>query len=192
MKTTRIRLTLAAIALLALTAAGAAATQAAQAATSSSQDRPAPAAPTGAPATPTVEQQSGVVVEASGSAGTTTASVTLYENSRYGSSVQVVLGEDLIGYAESATALVVDGAVEVSVDVDGRPATLRGTLAPQGRAEKVVEPTQDAGEQVVTRGTRTALAGDLTLTHDGITVPLHLDTAFAYDLEVRRVALYGR
>ena len=61
-----------------------------------------------------------------------------------------------------------------------------------GRPEKIVEPVQDGGEQIVTRGTHTQLVGDLTLTYDGVTVPLQLDTAFGYDLEVRKVALYGR
>lgn len=196
MNKSRIRLGVATIALLGLSAAGVAA---AQAAPSTAQERPTRSAQgvdrgvdQGVDqAAPTVEHQSGIIVEASGNSGSTTASVTVYENSQYGNSVQVVLGEDLIGYAEPATAVLVDGAVDVTVEVDGRTATLTGTLAPAGRPEKTVEPTQDAGEQIVTRGTHTALAGELTLTYDGVTVPLHLDNAFAYDLEVRRVALYG-
>ena len=197
MNKSRIRLGVATIALLGLSAAGVAA---AQAAPSTAQERPTTSAQgvdqaadqSVDQAAPTVEHQSGIVVEASGTSGSTTASVTVYENSQYGNSVQVVLGEDLIGYAEPATAVLVDGAVDVTVEVDGKPATLTGTLAPTGRPEKTVEPIQDAGEQIVTRGTHTALAGELTLTYDGVTVPLHLDNAFAYDLEVRRVALYGR
>jgi hypothetical protein len=183
------RLALAAGALVVLTAAGVAA---AQAAPSGAADRSTTSSPAVDRGSPAVEQQSGIVVEASGSAAGITASVTLYENSEHGNSVQVVLGEDLIGYAEPASALVVDGTVEQSVLVDGTPATVTGTLTGSGRPEKLVEPMQDAGEQIVTRGTHTALVGDLTLTYDGVTVPLHLDNAFAYDLEVRRVALYGR
>jgi hypothetical protein len=190
MNKSRIRLGVATIALLGLSAAGVAA---AQAAPSTAQERSTTTSAQGVDqAAPTVEHQTGIVVEASGASGSTAASVTVYENSQYGNSVQVVLGEDLIGYAEPATAVLVDGAVHVTVEVDGRTATLTGTLAPTGRPEKTVEPTQDAGEQIVTRGTHTALAGELTLTYDGVTVPLHLDNAFAYDLEVRRVALYGR
>lgn len=188
MNKSRIRLGVATIALLGLSAAGVAA---AQAAPSTAQERPTTSAQGVDRGEPTVEHQTGIVVEASGTSGSTTASVTVYENSQYGNSVQVVLGEDLIGYAEPATAVLVDGAVDVTVEVDGRTATLTGTLAPAGRPEKTVEPTQDAGEQIVTRGTHTALAGELTLTYEGVTVPLHLDNAFAYDLEVRRVALYG-
>jgi hypothetical protein len=183
------RLGLTAGVLVVLSAAGVAAAQAAPSGTTDRSTTSSPAADHGSPS---VEQQSGVVVEASGSANGITASVTLYENSEHGNSVQVVLGEDRIGYAEPASALVVDGAVEESVLVDGEPATVTGTLTRSGRPEKLTEPVQDAGEQVVTRGTHTALVGDLTLTYDGVTVPLHLDTAFAYDLEVRRVALYGR
>jgi hypothetical protein len=181
------RLGLAAGALVVLSAAGVAA---AQAAPSGTADRSTASTPVVEHGSPTVEQQTGIVVEASGSARGITASVTLYENSEHGNSVQVVLGEDLIGYAEPA-GLVVDGAVNATVEIDGKQATVTGTLSPSGRPEKLVEPTQDAGEQVVTRGTHTPLVGDLTVTYDGVSVPLHLDTAFAYDLEVRRVALYG-
>jgi hypothetical protein len=181
------RLGLAAGALVVLSAAGVAAAQAAPTGTA---DLSAATTPVVDHGSPTVEQQTGTVVEASGSARGITASVTLYENSAHGNSVQVVLGEDRIGYAEPAD-LVVDGAVDATVEIDGKPATVTGTLSPSGRPEKLVEPTQDAGEQVVTRGTHTPLVGDLTLTYDGVSVPLHLDTAFAYDLEVRRVALYG-
>lgn len=192
MNKNKIRLTLATGALVGLSAAGVAAAQATptrtEVRTAAAPQATAQAAEQAAAA---VEHQSGIVVEASGSSGDTTASVTLYENSQHGSSVQVVLGEDLIGYAEPAD-LLVDGAVDATVEVDGKQATVTGNLSPNGRPEKLVEPTQDAGEQVVTRGTHTPLVGDLTLTYDGVTVPLHLDTAFAYDLEVRRVALYGR
>jgi hypothetical protein len=140
---------------------------------------------------PVVQQETGIVVEGSGSAGDLNVSVTVYENSLHGNSVQVVLGDDLIGYAEGTSAYVVDGALHATVQVDGKDATLSGTLSPDGKPEKLVEPVQDSGEQIVTRGTHTRLFGDLTLTYDGVVVPVNVDVAFAYDLEVRKVALYG-
>jgi hypothetical protein len=142
-------------------------------------------------ASPVVEQETGIVLEGSGSAGDLTASVTVYENSLHGNSVQVMLGDDLIGYYERTAAYLVGGHLEATVDVDGEPATLTGTIVPDGRPTRYVEPVQDSGEQIVTRGTHTVLAGDLTLTYAGVTVPLGIDTAFRYDLEVRKVALYG-
>ena len=52
---------------------------------------------------PTVEQERGIVLEGSGEAGGLAVSATVYENDRYGNSVQVVLGnpdDDRIGYTE--------------------------------------------------------------------------------------------
>jgi len=141
--------------------------------------------------TPVVEHEAGIVLEGSGSVGDLSASITVYENSLYGNSVQVVLGDDVIGDDEGTTAYLVDGVLQATVRVDGKAATLSGRLAPTGRPEKIVEPAQDAGEQLVTRGTHTELVGDVTLSYDGVVIPLELAPAFAYDLEVRTVALYG-
>ena len=142
--------------------------------------------------TPHVEEQHGIVLEVSGSAGDLTVSATVYENSVHGNSVQVVLGDDRIGYAESTDAYVVDGVLSATVDIDGRPAVLSGRIEETGHPERLVEPVQDGGEQVVTRGTHTQLAGSVTLTYGDAVVPLDLATAFRYDLEVRKVSLYGR
>jgi hypothetical protein len=144
--------------------------------------------------TPTVEQERGIVLEGSGEADGLAASTTVYENDRYGNSVQVVLGDpddDRIGYAEQAQPFVVDGHLTATVEIDGRPAVLSGTVVASGRPERLVDPGQDAGEQRVVRGTHTALVTDVTLSYDGTTVPLQFAPAFAYDLEVRTVDLYG-
>ena len=143
---------------------------------------------------PTVEQERGIVLEGSGDAGGHTVSATVYENDRYGNSVQVVLGDpddDRIGYAEQAQPFLVDGHLTATVEIDGRAAVLSGTVVPSGRPERLVDPGQDAGEQRVVRGTHTALVTDVVLTYDGTTVPLQFSPAFAYDLEVRSVDLYG-
>ena len=140
-----------------------------------------------------VEHQSGLVVEGYAQHAGSPVAVYLYENSLYGSSVQVVLDaeQDLIGSVEQATPFVVDGELDVTVDVRGRSVVLSGTVADTGELVKSVDPLQDAGEQIVTKGTRTRLAADLSLTVDGVTVPLEAAPAFAYDLEVRKVTLYG-
>ena len=153
-------------------------------------DRPTPPAQN----RPTVEQERGIVLEGSGEGGGLAVSATVYENDRYGNSVQVVLGDpddDRIGYAEQEQPFLVDGHLTASVEIDGRTAVLSGTVVPSGRPERLVDPGQDAGEQRVVRGTHTALVTDVVLTYDGTTVPLQFAPAFAYDLEVRSVDLYG-
>ena len=150
---------------------------------------PSPASVAASPTS--VEIQRGVVLEGYGDG----AFVTVYENSRYGNSLQVVLGDPdeggHVGYVEQSDPVVVDGVLTVTLDIDGFPAELSGTVTPTGRPERLVEPMQDAGEQLVTRGTHTRLLTDITLSYRGTVVSLAFDPAFAYDLEVRRTTLYG-
>lgn len=138
----------------------------------------------------TTEQQKGLVLECSGDG----VLATVYENSRYGNSATVILGdpdEGHFGYVEQSAPFVVDEVLSLVVDVEGVTATVAGTVAPDGRPTKLVEPLQDNGEQIVTRGTNTPLATDLVVTLDGESVALECAPAFAFDLEVRRVSLYG-
>lgn len=141
----------------------------------------------------TVENQVGTVIEATGSAAGVDVWLSLYENQLHGNSLQVILGDpelDLIGATEQTAPFVVDGAVDVTVEIDGRPARLTGTVTEIGTS-KMVEPVQDNGEQLVTRSRQTQLGAALTLTYDGVAVPLEAAPAFSYDNEVRRVDLYG-
>lgn len=138
---------------------------------------------------PVVEHERGIVLEGSGRVGDLTASVTVYENSEHGNSVQVVLGDELIGYAEGTTPYLVSGALHATVPIDGKDAVVSGTLVESGQPTRVVEPLQDNGEQVVTRGTHIALVGEVSVTYDGVVVPLEVAPAFRYDLETRRVRL---
>jgi hypothetical protein len=190
-KNNKTRIALVAVTLIAgLSVVGVAAAQASPS-DSKGAERTTSAAPSTSPRAADVEHESGIVIEASGALGDLTASVTVYENTVHGNSVQVVLGDEQIGHAEQTPALVVDGVLQVSVKVDGKDATLSGTITRTGRPEKLTEPIQDAGEQIITRGTHTQLVGDVTLTYDGVVIPLDLDSAFAYELDVRKVALYG-
>jgi hypothetical protein len=138
----------------------------------------------------TVERQRGIVLEGSAPG----IAVTVYENSVHGNSIQLVLGdpdEGSFGHLEQSEPFVVDGVLDATVDVDGRTVTLSGTVAPSGRPARLVEPLQDAGEQIVARGTNTPLVADVVLNVDGASAPLEFAPAFAYDLEVRKVTLYG-
>ncbi len=150
---------------------------------------------TASPDTPVrVEHQVGTVLEGTAQAGTAVM-VTLYENSLHGSLVQVVLGdpeEDHIGALEQEGAFVRDGVLDVTVDVHGTPVRLHGTVVPSGRPTRLTEPVQDGGEQIVTKGTHTQLATDVTVTVGGVSAPVSFAPAFGFDLETRKVTLYGR
>ncbi|RYP83921.1 hypothetical protein EKO23_17750 [Nocardioides guangzhouensis] len=139
----------------------------------------------------TVETQRGTVLECHGEG----VQATVYENSRYGSSLVVIVGDpgdDLFGSIERDTPFVVDGLLDETVAVrGGRTATITGTLTPTGQPTRITEPVQDAGEQVVSRGTNRPLATDLVVTVDGTPVTVTCDPAFTFDLEVRRTRLYG-
>ena len=142
-----------------------------------------------------VEHQRGIVLEGNGLAGDLPVAVTVYENSLYGNSIQVVLGDPdsggQIGFAEQTDPFVVDGVLHAAVDVDGRTMEFTGTVEETGRTTKVTEPIQDAGEQVVSKGTHTQLLTDVTVSIDEESAALEFAVAFAYDLEIRKVALYG-
>jgi hypothetical protein len=139
-----------------------------------------------------VEHQVGTVLEGTADAGTPVM-VFLYENSLHGSSLQVVLGDpedDDIGSIEQAGAFIHDGALDVTVEVNGTPVHLQGTVAPSGRPTRIVEPVQDNGEQIVSKGTNTPLVTDVTVTVDGASAPVAFAPAFAFDLESRTVTLH--
>jgi hypothetical protein len=160
-------------------------------ATAPSTSTVSPSAPTSsvAPRT-TVEQQTGIVLECAGDG----VQVTVYENSRYGNSVTLVVGDPELGhfaYGEQAAPYVVDGVLSAAVEVDGAPATVTGTVTPNGRPTRIVETMQDGGEQLVTRGTNAPLATSLVAHVAADDVPLECAPAYAFDLEVRRTALYG-
>lgn len=143
----------------------------------------------------TVEHQSGVVLEGTAEVGGEPVFVTVYDNSRYGSSIQVILGDPdagHFGYAEQATPYVVDGRLDATVMVDGHPVTLSGTVVDAGRPSRLVEPQQDGGEQIVTRGTNTDLLTEVVITVRKDSAVVAFAPAFAFDLEVRRVSLYGQ
>lgn len=140
-----------------------------------------------------VQHERGIVVEATSQDESAPVWLSLYENDRHGNSVQVMIGDpedDLIGALDQPEPFVVDGAVDVVVDIAGQPARLTGTLTETDRT-RTVDPLQDAGEQLVVRGTQTQLVADLVLVYDGRSIPLAAAPAFAYDLETRRVTLYG-
>jgi hypothetical protein len=138
----------------------------------------------------TIEQQRGIVIEGTAVLNGEPVGISLYENEQYGNVLQVFFPEsDEVGALEQEAPFVVDGRVDVTVDVDGRRARLAGVVTETG-ATKVVEPLQDGGEQQISKGTHYVLDAELALTVGRYSVPLETD-AFAFDLDVRHVQLYG-
>lgn len=139
----------------------------------------------------TVETQRGTVLECHGEG----VQATVYENSKYGNSLVVIVGDpgdDLFGTIERDTPFIVDGRIDETVAVrGGHTATVAGTLAPTGKPNRITEPIQDAGEEIVNQGVNQPLAADLVVTVDGTAITVTCDPAFAFDLEVRRTRLYG-
>jgi hypothetical protein len=138
------------------------------------------------------ETQRGVVLECAGDG----ARVDVYENGTYGNTLVVIVGDpdlDQFGSIERTDPFVLDGAIDETVEVrGGHTATVTGTVAATGRPTRITDPVQDAGEQIVSRGSHQPLTTDLVVTVDGAAVPVTCDPAFAFDLEVRRTRLYGR
>ena len=90
--------------------------------------------------------QRGIVLEGTGTAGDLAVTVYVYENDVHGNSAQVVLGDpgdDRIGAVEQDAAFVVDGVLTATVEIDGRTATVTGTVAPSGAEATAVDPTRD-------------------------------------------------
>ena len=141
-----------------------------------------------------VEHEVGKVLEGYAD-GDTPVTVFLYENSLHGSSLQVVLGDpedDNLASVDQEGAFIRDGRLDVTVDVNGTPVTLRGTVTDSGKPAKLVDPVQDNGEQLVMKGTNTPLATDVTVTVGSDSAPMDFAPAFAFDLQTRTVTLYGR
>jgi hypothetical protein len=115
---------------------------------------------------------------------------SVYENSRYGNTVQVVIGDPDDGLGSSRQSderFLVDGHVKASVRVDGRRVKISGDADRYGPRTRVYDEYDDAGFLVKTRGWHRQWHTDFTLTYAGRTVSLICDPAFHYDLEVKKI-----
>jgi len=145
-----------------------------------------------AAAAPEWKSERGVVIECTGNAQGLQVYTSVYENHRYGNTVQVVLGDPDDGNGASRNTedrFLVDGVVRAQVKVDGKRATIKGTAERRGARTKVREEHEDAGFLIKVRGFHRRLHTDLVATYAGKTVPLTCDTAFYYDLEVKKIPL---
>jgi hypothetical protein len=141
-------------------------------------------------AAPEWKKERGVVIECQGDKHGVQVWTSVYENQRYGNTVQVVIGDPDAGNGnlrETDEKFLVDGSVHASVKVGGKKAVIRGTAERFGARTKVYEEYDDAGFVIKTRGFHRQLRTDLVAKYDGKFVPLTCDPAFYYDLEVKKI-----
>ncbi|HET6563303.1 MAG TPA: hypothetical protein VFG72_15620 [Marmoricola sp.] len=138
--------------------------------------------------------EKGIVVECTSADPALEAWVSMYENSRYGNVLQVVVGDPDQGMGastESDRRFVRARKAFGQVEVGGEVATLRGKVVRRGERTRVREVIDDAGEHIVTRGWNRPLRTRLTLRYGDVKVPLDCDTAFAYHLHVTKTPTAG-
>ena len=140
--------------------------------------------------TPQWERERGIVLECTGHAHGVQVYASLYENQRYGNTLQVVLGDPDDGNGaskETDDKFVVDSVVKASVKVGGKRVLVEGVAERHGPRTKVYDEYEDAGYLVKTRGYHRQVVTDMGARYAGKVIPLACDTAFAYDLEVKKI-----
>jgi hypothetical protein len=143
-------------------------------------------------AAPQWKSERGIVLECAGDAHGLQVWTSVYENQRYGNVVQVVIGDPDDGNGNSKATeekFVVDGVVKATVKVDGKRALVEGVVRRHGARTEVHEEYEDAGFLIKTRGYHRQLLTDLGARYAGTSVPLACDTAFVYDLEVKKIPI---
>ncbi len=146
----------------------------------------------GAVSAPTWKSERGIVTECHGRAHGLRAYASVYENSRCGNSVQVVLGNPDKGNGNGRStddAFLVDGHLRAGVKVAGKRAVVKGTVTRVGARQHVEEQYDDGGQLIEVKGYHRALDTDLVLRYDGTRVPLTCDTAFFYNLKVKKTPI---
>ena len=140
--------------------------------------------PASAGSAPASHRERGVVLECTTTLAGRHVSVSLYENSRFGNEVQVVLdhGDGPGNGRSQQERLVRAGAVDTTIRVAGRPVHITGT-ATRTAAVKRVRATH---EDTTAVGTHRRLRTDLDVTYRDRTAVLDCQRAFRYDLKVTR------
>ena len=141
---------------------------------------------------PTWKSERGIVVECAGHAHGVQVWTSVYENQRYGNTVQVVIGDPDAGHGSSRNTtekFLVDGVLKASVKVDGKRALIEGTAERYGARTRIYDEYEDAGFLIKTRGFHRQLRTDLTAHYSGRSIPLTCDPSFFYDLEVKKIPI---
>lgn len=136
-----------------------------------------------------IVRERGIVLEGRGTWRGQPVTVFVYENQEHGNSLQIVVGDPdgkhAISVGQGRDAYVVDGVLNVGLDVDGDLAVVEGSVTESGHPEPVTEPAPD-GDLVTAAGKHTRLLVDATFEYRGTIVDLTFTEAFAYDLESER------
>lgn len=152
----------------------------------------APARAAAGTTAPQTDKEKGIVLECTGSAHGLDGYVSVYENDAYGNYFQVILdGDPELARSREPADLWSRGRIRASVRIDGRRALVSGTARKVGRATRVHEEYDDAGQHIVADGIHRRLRNALVLRYDGTTVRLACDPAFFYDLDVTRTDVTG-
>jgi hypothetical protein len=152
----------------------------------------ATAAPASA-ATPTTEKERGIVLQCTGEAQGLSVYVDLYENDKYGNTVQVILNDnpDTAKSRQPKDDFLNDGKIRTGLTIKGKRVTISGTAERVGPKKHVHEVQDDAGYHIVADGFHRRLANDLVLEYGQKTVPLDCAPAFYYDLTVTKEPIEG-
>jgi hypothetical protein len=138
------------------------------------------------------KSERGNVIECHGRKAGLSVRTTVYENQRYGNTVHASVGDpdlDLDGGRQTTDKFLVDGVVRARVDVDGKRLVVKGTATRYGARIAVSESFDDGDWTVSSRGFQRKLRTDLVAKYDGKVIPLTCDTAFYYNLEVKRTPI---
>lgn len=137
---------------------------------------------------PTVSER-GIVLEGTGSWRGQSVAIYVYENQKYGNSLQMVIGDPdgkhAIGAGEGRDPYVIDGVLNVGLDVDGDLAVVKGTVTESGDPRPATEADAD-GDLITASGTHTPLLVEATFEYRGETVDLTFARSFEYELETTR------
>ena len=133
----------------------------------------------------------GIVLEGSGTWRGNAVKVSVYENRKYGNSLEILIGDPdgkhTMGTGQGRDAYVIDGVLNVGLDIDGDLAVVKGSVTRSGEPVPVTEAAPD-GELISAAGTHTPLLVEATFEYRGETVVLSFAKAFKYELESTRIA----
>ncbi len=138
------------------------------------------------------KKERGIVLECTGAKSGLEISTVVYENSRYGNTVQVRIGGPESEKAATRVTddkFLVDGALRATVKVAGLRAVVKGTAERVGPRIPVSESFDDGGYVVKNRGYQRQLRTKLVAKYDGKIVPLTCAPAFYYNLETKKVPI---
>ncbi len=137
-------------------------------------------------------RERGNVLECHGKKNGLQVRAVVYENSRYGNTVQVAIGgpeSNRAGTRNTNQKFLVDGDLRATVKVAGKRAVIKGKAERYGSRIPVSESFDDGGYVITNRGFQRKLRTRLVAKYDGKTVPLTCDPAFYYDLKVKKTPI---